>query len=161
MFIDQSAENLKQEEFQNEVTRIEEDRVKTATQVEQDRVTTFTRMEADRVTTFAMEDTDRHLARRKRQLRQQLEMLKLRQQYLAGTITDLSNIPEHMGTHARDEQKITSRNTQDQFSTAGRLGGGLFIHQDLGGPFPIKITAQRTPEVTLQKGDVSVEYNHH
>ncbi len=31
--------------------------------------------------------------------------------------------------------------------------GGLVIHQDLGGPFPIKITAQRTPEVALQKGD--------
>ena len=73
-FIDQSAENLKQEELQNETTRAEEervkaeqDRVKAATRVEQDRVTTFTRveedrarMEADRVTTFAMEDADRH-----------------------------------------------------------------------------------------------------
>ena len=69
MFIDHSAENLKQEEFQNEATRTEDDRVQTATRVEQervknatrveqDRVTTFTRMEADRVKTFAREDAD-------------------------------------------------------------------------------------------------------
>ncbi len=50
-----------------------------------------------RVTTFAMEDADRHLARRKRQLRQQLEMLKLQQQYLGGNVTDRSTIPEHGG----------------------------------------------------------------
>ena len=104
MFIDHSAENLKQEALQNEATRREVDRVKTATRVEQDRakveqdrVTTFTRMEADRVTTFASEDAYRHIARRKRQLRQQLEMLKLQQQYLGEKVTDMSTIPEHGG----------------------------------------------------------------
>ena len=34
---------------------------------------------------------------------------------------------------------------------------GLVIPKDLGGPFPIKITAQRTPEVALQK--CNVRYN--
>ena len=34
------------------------------------------------------------------------------------------------------------------------MGGGLVIHQDLGGPFQIKTIAQRTPEVASQKGDV-------
>ncbi len=58
-----------------------------------------------------------------------------------------------VGTPTRGEQKIKSRNTQDQSSTAVRLGGGLILPQDLGGPFPIKIAAQLTPEVTLHKGD--------
>ena len=45
-------------------------------------------------------------------------------------------------------------NAQDQSSTAGRYrGGGLVIHHDLGGPFTIKITAQRTPEVTVHEDD--------
>ena len=61
-----------------------------------------TRAEEDSATTFAMEDADRHLARRKRQLRQQLERLKLQHQYLGGTITDRSNIPGHGG----DDQSL-------------------------------------------------------
>ena len=93
LFIDQSAENLKQEELQNQATRAEEDRVKTATRVEQDRA----RAEADRVTTFARQDADRHLARRKLQLRHRLARLKLRQQYLGGNVTDMSTILEHAG----------------------------------------------------------------
>ncbi len=156
--------------------------------------------EADRATlaaTLAKEASDRAVARERLLLRHQQERLK-RQQYLAGNITERSNIPGHggddqpmpndrhdhvateWGAHMRGEQKITSRNTQDQFSTAGRLGGGLnfpqdsgglnaqdqsstagqlkggglFIHKDLGEPFQIKTTAQRTPKVDLQKDDV-------
>ena len=86
-------------------------------------------------------------------------MLKLQQQYLGGNVTDRSTIPEHggvdqpiqhdkhdyveygwgaedqkkMGTHARGENKIKSKNTQDKSSTAGRLGGGLIFPQDSGG----------------------------
>ena len=78
-------------------TRVEQDGVTTFTRMEADRVTTFTRMEADRETTFAREDADRHLAWRKLQLRHRLAMLKLRQQYLGGNVTDRSTIPEHGG----------------------------------------------------------------
>ncbi len=93
------------------------------------------------------------------QLRQRLARLKLRQQYLAGTITDRSNISEHggddqpiqrdrhdyveygwgaedqknMGTHARGENKMKSKNAQVQSSTAGRLGGGLIFPEVSGG----------------------------
>ena len=59
------------------------------------------------------------------------------------------------GTPARGEnEKIKSKNAQDQSSTAGRLGGvGLIFLQDLGGPSPVNVDAQRTPEVALKKGD--------
>ena len=85
--------------------------------------------------------SDREVARQRLLLRHRRERLQLKQQYLAGTITDRSNLPEHggddqpmpndrhdhvaseWGIPVRGEQKITSRNTQDQFSTAGRLGG--------------------------------------
>ena len=157
-------------------TRVDEDRAK----AEQDRATTFARMEADRVTTFARQDADRHLARRTLQHRKQLEMLKLQQQYLGGNVTDRSTILEHgvgdhpiqhdqhdyveygwgaedqkhVGTHARGENKIKSKNAQDQPSTAGQLGGGgLIFPQDRGGSFQINFNAQRTPEVALKKGD--------
>ena len=86
--------------------------------------------------TLAKEASDREVARERLLLRSRQERLK-RQQYLARTITDRSNIPEHGGadlpmpndrhdhvatewwTPMRGEQKITSRNTQDQFSTSG------------------------------------------
>ena len=134
---------------------------------------------ASAAATLAKAASDREVARERLLLRNRQARLKLRQQYLAGTITDRSTIPEHggddqpmqnarhdyveygwgaedqkkVGTHARGENKIKSKNTQDQSSTAGRLGRGLIFPQDLGGPFPIKIDAQRTPEVALQKGD--------
>ena len=53
--------------------------------------------EADRATlaaTLARAASDREVARERSLLRHQQERLK-RQQYLAGTITDRSNIPEH------------------------------------------------------------------
>ncbi len=58
-------------------------------------------------------------------------------------------------TPARGEnEKIKSKNAQDQSSTAGRLGGGgIIFPQDIGGPSTINIDAQRTPEVALQNGD--------
>ncbi len=92
---------------------------------------------------------DREVARQI--VRHRLERLKIKQQSLAGNITERSNIPGHGGdaqpmpndrhdhvateggAHMRGEQKITSRNTQDQSSTAGRLGGGLNLPQDSGG----------------------------
>ncbi len=43
------------------------------------------------------------------------------------------HVATEWGAHMRGEQKITSRNTQDQSATAGRLGGGLNLPQDSGG----------------------------
>ena len=49
-------------------------------------------------------------------------------------------------TPALGENKIKSKNAQDQSSTAERLGGGgLIIPRELGEPSPINIDAQRTP----------------
>ena len=58
-----------------------------------------------------------------------------------------------VGTPARGENKINSKNAQDQSYTAGRLGGGLTIPKKALGPSPVNVDAQRTPEVALQKGD--------
>ena len=60
------------------------------------------------------------------------------------------------GTPARVEnEKIKSKNAQDQFSTAWQLwGGGLIFPKELGGPSTVNLDAQRTPEVALQNGDV-------
>ena len=134
----QQTEILSQKEFQAEAEEA-------AAAAEADRQLTAARAEA----TLAKEASDREVARQI--VRHRLERLKLKQQYLAGNITERSNIPGHGGddqpmpndrhdhvateggAHMRGEQKITSRNTQDKFSTAGRLGGGLNFPQDSGG----------------------------
>ena len=84
--------------------------------------------------------SDREVARERLLLQHRQETLK-RQRYREGNITKRSNIPGHggdaqsmpndrhdhvateWGAHMRCEQKITSRNTQDQSSTAGQFGG--------------------------------------
>ena len=111
-----------------------------------DRQLTAARAAADR----AREESDLEVARERLLLQHRQEALNS-QRYLAGNITERSHIPGHGGdaqpmpndrhdhvateggAHMRGEQKITSRNTQDQSSTAGRLGGGLNLPQDSGG----------------------------
>ena len=101
--------------------------------------------EADRATlaaTLAKEASDGEVARERLLLRHRQKSVQIRRQSLAGHITERSNIPEHAGaaqpmpndrndhvatewgTPMRGEQKITSRNNQDQSFTAGQFGGG-------------------------------------
>ena len=117
---------LNQKELQAEAEKVE---AEAAAEAEAGRQLTAARAEA----TLAKAASDLEVARERLLLRNQQDRLNLRQQYLAGPIMDRSNIPEHMGTHARGDNTMKSKNAQDQSSTAGRLGGGLIIPQDSGG----------------------------
>ncbi len=155
LLIGQKTELLNQKELQAEATRVEAeaeaDRQVTAAKAEADRQVTAAKAAAEAVadrlraeSTLAKAASDREVARERLLLRNWQDRMILRQQYLAGTMMDRSNIPEHMGTLARGENTMKSKNAQDQSSTAGRLGWGLIFPQDLGWPSSINIDAQRT-----------------